>query len=164
MTPAYTLVVTLHVLAAMVWLGGMFFLALVAPIVREVGDDALRARLFEKLGRRFRDVGWACILVLLVTGVLQLRSRGYWGMDVLGNPAFWATRLGFVLGAKLLLVTVMLAVQAVHDFRIGPAAGVAEPGTPEALRLRRTAALMARGSAMAGLVLIWFAVRLARGG
>ena len=39
----YNLVVTLHVLAALFWLGGMFFLALVgAPVLRAVEPPELR--------------------------------------------------------------------------------------------------------------------------
>src|SRR5690554_4486628 len=47
----YHLNVTLHVLAALLWLGGMFFLAVVgAPVLRKVEPAALRARLFQELG------------------------------------------------------------------------------------------------------------------
>ncbi|MDH5759243.1 MAG: DUF4149 domain-containing protein [Gemmatimonadota bacterium] len=161
----YIFNVTLHVLAAMIWLGGMFFFALVgAPTLRSLEDDALRARLFHDLGTAFRTVGWVCIAVLLVTGVGNLHFRGMWGMEIWSDSRFWGSPMGRSFFWKLVTVGVMLAVQLVHDFNVGPRAGRAKPGTPEALRLRRAAAWMGRVNGVAGLVLLYFAVRLARGG
>ena len=43
----YFINVTIHVFAALLWLGGMFFLAAVgAPVLRRVEPPALRAELF----------------------------------------------------------------------------------------------------------------------
>jgi copper resistance protein D len=62
-----------HVLAAIVWIGGMLFVALVlVPVVRAQADPVLRARLFHQAGVRFRAVGWAALLLLLVTGLANL--------------------------------------------------------------------------------------------
>ena len=160
----YVPTVALHVLAAMLWVGGMLFFAIAAPVLRQVADDRLRAGLFDGLGRRFRLVGWICVAVMLATGVLQLRLRGWWG------PAFWngrsllGTTLGITLLWKLGLVAFMIAVQAVHDFRLGPRAGLATPGSDEARRLRTRAAALARLNAFAAIALVYAAVRLARGG
>ena len=161
----YWLSVTLHVLAALLWLGGMFFLALVgAPALRTL-EPALRQRLFRDLGQRFRSVGWVSLALLLVTGVLNLHYKGWlhWD-DTLGNAAFWRTPTGAALAWKLGAVAAMLLVQAVHDFALGPSSSRAVAGSPEALRLRRRAALLARASALLGLVIVIAAVRVARGG
>lgn len=166
MTVTYHLVVTLHLLAAMLWLGGMFFLALVgAPILRALEPPSLRQRLFHELGLRFRAVGWWAIGVLLITGVFLLQFRGLlrWS-GVLGDPAFWGTSFGRALAAKLLAVALMIAVSFAHDFIVGPEAGRVTAGTPRAIALRRRAALMARANAVAGILLVLAAVRLARGG
>ncbi|HEX6062573.1 MAG TPA: DUF4149 domain-containing protein, partial [Longimicrobiales bacterium] len=85
---AYLLNVTLHIFAALIWLGGMFFLALVgAPALRTVESPHLRAQLFKIIGERFRTVGWVCIAVLLITGLLNLHFRGFlsWTMLSSGN-------------------------------------------------------------------------------
>ena len=164
MTTVYFLTVTLHVLAALVWLGGMFFFAIVAPILRGIEDDALRASLFDSLGRRFRTVGWVCIAVLLATGVTQLRLRGWWGDAFWGASAVWGSALGRALAWKLGLVAMMLTVQGVHDFWLGPAAGRATPSSEGARVLRMRAAWLARINAFLGLLLVYFAVRVARGG
>lgn len=165
MPPAYYASVTIHVLAAMTWLGGMFFLALVgAPVLRRIEPASLRQQLFTDLGTRFRSVGWLAIAVLVLTGLLNLHFRGvlHWS-GALGEAAFWRTGFGHALGAKLFAVLAMIAVSFVHDLWLGPAAGRAAPGSRAALTLRRRAALLARANAAAGVVVVAAAVRLARG-
>jgi copper resistance protein D len=161
----YHLNVTLHVLAALFWLGGMLFLGLVgARVLRTVEPPALRAELFRRLGHAFRNTGWIAIGVLLLTGVANLHFRGMLSMRVLGSGAYWATPYGQALGWKLVTVTLMVGISAVHDFVDGPRASRATPGSPDAVRLRRRAALLARANAVIGVVLVFAAVRLARGG
>ncbi len=101
---------------------------------------------------RFRALGWWAIGVLLLTGLLNPRLRGWW-IDT-----------GHALAWKLGLVAFMLVVSAVHDFVIGPRAGRAAPGSPEAMTLRRRAAWAARINALAAVGLVVAAVQLARGG
>jgi uncharacterized membrane protein len=161
----YHLNVTLHVLAALLWLGGMFFLAAVgAPVLRRVEPPALRAELFQRLGLQFRTVGWGAIAVLLVTGTFNLAFRGILSWEVLTNGAFWASPYGHALAWKLGAVAAMVVTSALHDFVYGPRATRAAAGGPEALRLRRRAAVLARANAVFGIVLVVAAVRLARGG
>ncbi len=159
----YFVNVTVHVFAAILWLGGMFFLAAVgAPVLRRIEDEALRRDLFGTLGQQFRRVGWAAIWVLLLTGGLNLWFRGMLSWTVLGSGGFWQTPYGVALAWKLGAVAVMLAVQAVHDFLVGPASSSSAPGSPASARLRRRAALLARLSALAGVVVVVAAVRLTR--
>lgn len=165
MSALYYLNVTIHVLAAMLWLGGMFFLGIIgAPVLRAVEPPPLRQRLFQELGSRFRRVGWSAIAVLLVTGVLNLYFRDWlhWN-GVLGSAAFWRTSLGHSLAAKLIAVALMVSISAIHDFIHGPRAGRAAPGSPAAIAMRKRAALLARVNAILGVLLVIAAVRLARG-
>jgi uncharacterized membrane protein len=165
MSLGYAINVTIHVLAAMLWLGGMFFLGVVgAPVLRRVEPAPVRQRLFHELGLRFRTVGWVAIAILVVTGIGNLHFRGWLHASVLGSAAFWSTGTGHALAWKLASVTAMIVVSAVHDFVLGPAAGRVEAGSPRALELRRRAALLARANAIIGVVIVVAAVRLARGG
>lgn len=164
MSGSYYAVVTIHVLAALLWLGGMLFLgAIGAPVLRAIEPPALRQRLFHELGLRFRTIGWIAIATLVTTGVLMLRARGllHWS-GVFGSVAFWRSALGMTLAAKLAAVTTMIVVSAVHDFLLGPAAGRVTPGSPGAIALRRRASLLARANALVGILLVLAAVRLAR--
>ena len=166
MPALYFVNVTMHVLAAMLWFGGMLFLGIVgAPLLRALEPPELRQRLFRDLGLRFRTVGWWSIAVLIVTGIVNLAYRDLlrWeGGGVLGSLAFWRTPFGHALAIKMLAVAVMLTVSAVHDFVIGPAASAAMPGSPESAALRRRAALIARVNALIGVIVVVAAVRLAR--
>lgn len=158
--------VTIHVLAAMLWLGGMFFIGVVgAPLLRAIEPPALRQRLFQELGTRFRRVGWWSIAVLVTTGIVNLyyRSWLHWH-GVLGSADFWRTGVGHALAAKLFAVSAMVTISAIHDFVQGPRADRATPGSPAAIAFRKRAALYARLNAILGVLLVIAAVRLARGG
>lgn len=163
MSAGYYVLVAIHVLAAMLWLGGMLFFGIVgAPALRAIEPPALRQRLFQELGRRFRTVGWSAVATLVTTGVLMLAARGLLHWRVLGSADFWRTTFGATLAFKLAAVTTMIVVSAVHDFLHGPAAGRATPGSPTAIAMRRRAALLARANALVGILLVLAAVRLAR--
>lgn len=114
----------LHVLAAIIWIGGMLFVALVlVPVIRAQADPGLRARLFHQAGVRFRAVGWAALLLLLVTGLANLWMRPY---------LLTLSRFQWKLG----LVVVALALSVLHDFVLGPRAGA--PGADPSMRVWAT--------------------------
>lgn len=163
----YHLSVYLHVLAAVVWVGGMLFLALVAvPVLRGLPDRE-RAELVSRLGERFRPVGWMCIGLLAITGVLNLAYRGVsWESAVTGR--LWQSPFGQVLAWKLLLVAGMVALSAWHDFVLGPrSARLARAGGPAdevaRVRLRRRASWVGRVNAVLALGVLAAAVMLVRG-
>lgn len=164
MSLGYHVSIFIHVLSAVVWLGGMIAFALLAPILRDTPDLEARQRVFERLGRRFRMVGWICLAALVVTGTEQLRARGWWGSAFWGAQGLWGSPLGRALLGKFATVALMLVLQALHDFWLGPLAGRLPPDGEEARSVRRRAALLARVNALAALVLLWFAVVVARGG
>lgn len=166
MSSLYYANVTIHVLASMFWLGSMLFLGLIgAPVLRAVDPPALRQRLFQDLGLRFRSMGWWTIATLLATGVINLYYKGWLRWDgVFGSLEFWRTPVGHTLALKLAAVAMMMTVSAVHDFVLGPRAGRATPGSGESIVLRRRAAHVARANALLGVLIVAIAVRLARGG
>ena len=165
MRSLYLANVTVHVLASFLWLGGMFFFAVVgAPVLRHVQPAELRARLFEQLGYRFRTAGWVAIGILLVTGVLNLHFVGLLRWERLADPVLWDSPYGRALAWKLGAVAIMVTVSAIHDFVHGPRASRLAPGSPQALRARKRASWLARVNAVVGLVLVIAAGRLARGG
>jgi putative copper export protein len=128
---------SLHVLAAIVWIGGMLFIALVlVPVVRRL-EPAERVRLVQATGLRFRAVGWIALGLLLLSGLLNLGLRPY----LLGVPVFQA---------KLGLVVLALGLGVMHDFVLGPRAGA--PGADP--RLRRRASWVARANVLVVLVVV----------
>ena len=67
-----------HLLAVLTWVGGMLFVAVVlVPVARRLEDAALRTRLVQDVGRRFRTVGWIALMLIVATGFGNLaRSSG----------------------------------------------------------------------------------------
>lgn len=163
MRALYLANVTVHILAAMFWLGGMFFLGVVgAPALRAIEPAAVRQRIFQQLGVRFRSAGWWAIAILLITGTLNLYFRGWLHWSVLGSSDFWTTPVGHALAFKLLGVAAMILVSSIHDFVLGPRAGRAAPGSPQAISFRTHAAHLARLNALLGVLVVVAAVILAR--
>lgn len=135
----------IHVLAAVTWLGGMLFIALVlVPVSRRVPDPRLRVDLISQTGKRFRAVGWIALGLLVVTGILIL-SRRPW---LLRAPAFQL---------KAVLVVLGLGLSALHDFVLGPRASGLPPADTAPRRrvtwLARINMLLVLGVVLLGLYL-----------
>lgn len=162
----YLMSVWLHILAAAIWVGGMVFLSLVlVPVVRRAEYRGMAASLIRRTGLRFRWVGWACLGVLLATGMFNLAYRGMTRADVwsgrLWHGSYWS-----ILGVKLLLVGLILFLSGLHDFVIGPRASVlwqSTPLEPKAWRARRQAGWIGRINLILGLGAMACGVMLARG-
>lgn len=166
MKALYLLAVWLHILAAATWLGGILFLVFVlVPVTRQPAFRAGAGALIEATGRRFRWVGWMALGLLAASGVVQLAYRGFAWADV-WSGRLWQGPFGQMLGLKLLLVAGILLLSALHDFGVGPRATTAwqaKPGSPEARRLRRQAAWIARINLLLGLSAVALGVMLVRG-
>lgn len=161
----YQVSVYLHIIATVVWVGGMLFLALVAvPATRNL-SPAERGAIFSALGRRFRTVGWICIALLLITGPLNLGFRGY-SWESLSSGQMFSGEFGQTLAVKLILVAVMVALSLTHDLILGPASAraLANPATVHtAAALRRRTSWLARFNLVLGLLVVASAVALVRG-
>lgn len=95
-----TIRLSLHVLGACVWVGGQIVLLALLPTVRTLGPDAPAT-----VARRFNQVAWAGLALLVVTGVWHLLT-----IDVGSRTtAYHAT-----LGLKLALVALSGGGVAVH--------------------------------------------------
>lgn len=108
------LVLWLHVIAAMFWVGGQLFLVLVVlPVLRKVLTEGERIRIAAQTGRRFAALSTIALAVLLITGPL----------NAINLHVTWSivrdTEWGHVLVAKVLLVLVMLAITIVHGAYYG---------------------------------------------
>jgi uncharacterized membrane protein len=122
-----TALVIVHLLAAIVWVGGTIALVFVAvpPVQRLEGEE--RGLLLRELGRRWRPIGWSALGVAIATGIaLAVRD------DVFaGAPA----RADWVFGVKAALVGLLVAGAYLHDYVLGPGlARQIRAGEPQTLR------------------------------
>jgi uncharacterized membrane protein len=101
-----------HLLAAIVWVGGTVALVFVAVPPAQRLEGELRARQLRELGRRWRPLGWSALGVAVATGA---------GLAATDHAFDTAPRdFDWVLGAKGLLVGLLVAGAYLHDYVLGP--------------------------------------------
>lgn len=123
---AFALPYSLHVLAALVWVGGMFFAWMILrPAVVTALEGPNRLRLWVEVFPRFFTWVWIAIAVLAITGVGMLHMR-FNGLD--GAPRYVQVMIGggiamialFIRVHTLLLPELRKAVEA-QDWPTGAA-------------------------------------------
>lgn len=161
----YMLSVYLHILAAVVWVGGMAFLVLIVVPYLRSGDRAAAARVLSATGLRFRTVGWVCFVLVLVTGSFNLWSRGV-RLTSFADHGWLATPFAHAVLYKLTVFASVLLVSAVHDFWLGPRATALlarDPTAPRAASMRRAASLLGRANVLLALLLVALGEIIVRG-
>ena len=112
MSPEWRVVVlSLHLLATVVWLGGLSVLVLlvVPALNRAVSSNPLLYTLLASLRRRFAPVGNLALLVLIVTGLFQMTD----------NPAYGGLlRFDNTWSVVLLVKHILIALLAVLGLAI----------------------------------------------
>jgi putative copper export protein len=86
-----TVRLSLHILAAAVWVGGQFVVAGLLPTIRSLGSDAPR-----RVARAFARLQWPAYAILLATGAWNVAAVQS------GQPSAWEA----VLGAKIAVVVI----------------------------------------------------------
>jgi uncharacterized membrane protein len=83
----------LHMLATVVWIGGLAALAIfVLPAARSALDPPAYATFLSKLQSRFDPLGWFCLAILAGTGLFQMSaSPSYQGFLTIENR--WAAAI-----------------------------------------------------------------------
>ena len=77
---AFALAYSLHVLAALIWVGGMFFAWMILrPAAMTALDGPPRLKLWAEVFQRFFVWVWVAIVILPISGVglLQIRFNGF---------------------------------------------------------------------------------------
>jgi putative copper export protein len=82
---------SVHVLAATVWVGGQIVVAGLLPTVRSLGADAAK-----RVARAFGRIQWPAYAVLVATGVWNVFAAKR------GQPTAWGTVLGVKIGVVIL--------------------------------------------------------------
>ncbi|MEZ4224808.1 MAG: DUF4149 domain-containing protein [Polyangiaceae bacterium] len=162
----YLVSVWLHILCAVVWIGGIAFLMLVVvPWLRGSGGQVQAGAFLRETGRRFRNVSWVCFVTLLLTGTYNLWMRGV-KLGDFTDGVWLASSFGHTVVLKLAVFALVIGISLTHDLVLGPrATRVMDrgPRSPEALALRRKATLLGRANAVLALVLVALGVLIVRG-
>jgi len=107
MTP-YAFVYSLHLLAALVWVGGMFFAWMILrPAAVAALEVPARLKLWLEVFPRFFYWVWAAVLVLPVTGIGMLHMR-FSGFD--SAPRY----VHIMMGLYIAMLALFLRIQALQ--------------------------------------------------
>jgi len=102
--------VIVHLLAAMVWVGGTIALVFVGvPAIRTLEGEP-RGRAMRALGLRWRPLGYGALLVAAVTGIALAAHD--WSR---GRSPFQT-----VLWVKVALAACLVVVSYLHNYVLGP--------------------------------------------
>ncbi len=153
---ALSLAYWLHMLATVVWIGGLVALVvLVLPVASRILDSDRYAIFLEQIQRRLDPLGWLSLAVLLATGLFQLSSSpNYEGF--LSISSRWAV----VILIKHIMFFGMIAVSAYLTWGVLPslrrvamkrAKGI---GTEEAERFQKRETLLLRVNLILGIVIL----------
>jgi putative copper export protein len=92
---------SLHVLAATIFVGGQLVVAGMLPTIRSIGGDAPT-----RIARAFARLAWPAFLVLVATGIWNITAD---------DPSTKTSAWKVVLGVKIAVVVLAAAAAAIHQ-------------------------------------------------
>ena len=103
-----------HLMSAMVWVGGTIVLVFVGvPAIRKLEGEA-RATAMKALGRRWRPLGWSAMGIAILSGLWLTEIHGGF------NSAALSTDFDRTLILKSVLVVLLCIGALIHDYVLGP--------------------------------------------
>ncbi|MFQ5520507.1 MAG: CopD family protein [Candidatus Methylomirabilia bacterium] len=137
----------------MVWLGGLLFQShILLPVLMKDGQAAWGARLL----RRARPVSWVAVLVLVTTGLYNLRH--------LGLSVLTGTQAGTLLALKIFLVIVAVMLSAHRDFGVVPRLARELDSGHGGARQLRAIGWIDRAVILLGVAVLYLGLAISRGG
>lgn len=105
--------ITLHLLAAVIWIGGMFFAHMVLrPSALQLLEPPLRLSLWNSCFKRFFLWVWLSVILLPVTGYWMVFEI-YGGFDQSG----WPTRIMHISGLIMIVLFLYLFSSPYRNFK-----------------------------------------------
>jgi len=157
-TPTWALTIAywMHMLATVVWIGGLAVLTLlVIPAARRTLDDNAYAGILEKVQQRLDPLAWFSVLVLLGSGMLQMSANpNYQGFLAVNNQ--WA---GAIFG-KHIIFGLMVITSGIITWGIMPSMRRAAlrksrgQDVPEIASLQRREWLLLRLNLALGIIVL----------
>lgn len=146
------IILTIHILAATLWIGGMLFMVFVlSPYVRSLPNSV---EAFQKVGKRFSIIGtFIGLPVLFITGIGNMHSFGITFFDLFHRTSSYASTLHDKI--HLFLITLLLAL--IHDLYLGPRSHINE-------KFRILTRFVGVINLIIGILIIFLAVKLRFGG
>ncbi|MBI1846117.1 MAG: CopD family protein [Candidatus Rokubacteria bacterium] len=141
----------LHVLGVVVWLGGLMYQAhVLAPSARR-GDP----RAFSESARRARPVAWAALVIVVLTGFYNVTQLG-------PLERVMQTGAGLTLIGKFILVLVAVALSGQRDFAVVPRLARALAGGEDARGPLAAIMWLDRLVLVLGVVIVYLGLAVSR--
>ncbi len=157
MLPLWYLSVTVHILAAILWVGGQAFMILaLMPALREPAHRAVARTMLVSSIHRYGRVSTVCLHLLALTGLFNLWFRTGFNLQ---SPV---THAGLT---KAMLWLVLLAISLYHDKVLGKRtveAWARDPGGAETLALRRKSMLLGRVGFLLAVLMVFLGMWIVR--
>ena len=144
-------VVWLHVVAVVVWIGGVFYQGLAAPIAGR-GE---RARALLEVARSARPVTWTAVSVVVLTGFYNVTRLGPLAQVLESGAAL-------VLAGKFILVIAAISLGGQRDFGQLPRARAMLEGGEDPGPALRAMAWLDRLVVVLAAVIIYLGLALSR--
>jgi len=153
---ALSLIYWLHMLATVIWIGGLATLAiLVLPTARQTLDARSYAVFLQKVRKRLDSLGWLCLVILAGTGLFQMSSNpNYQGFLAISN------RWGLAILLKHILFLGMAGISAYLTWGLLPnlqriALRLSQgQNPPDVQRLFRQEAMLVRSNLILGVLIL----------
>lgn len=112
----------LHLLGAVIWVGGIIFILYIAiPSSRQVlGPDA--GKLMGEVSKRFTPVANYSILAIVIAGIVLTWKKGLWG-----GSFYFEGPQSIILFLKYLLALIMIGIHFYRGLVLAPRITAAEP-------------------------------------
>ncbi len=145
------LVVWLHVLGVVVWLGGLMYQAHVLMPAAKRGQ----IQPFAEAAARGRAAGWVALALVVLTGLYNVTQLG---------PVEQVMRsgAGLLLAGKFMLVLVLIALAGQRDFSYVPRLGRALGGIEDPKPVLRTIAVLDHVAVLLGVVIVYLGLAVSR--
>lgn len=146
------LILTIHIIIASFWIGGMLFMVLVlSPYIRKLPESV---KAYQEVGRRYSRIGTVIGLpLLLITGILNMKSFGFSPVELLKPSTVYTQTLQIKF--FFFLLTLILAV--FHDFYLGERSHRSE-------RIKKITRVVGVANLVIGIIIIYLATKLRFGG
>ncbi|HEV8641474.1 MAG TPA: CopD family protein [Methylomirabilota bacterium] len=140
----------LHVLGAVVWLGGLMYQA---HVLRPAEPGQVQA--FAEAARRGRPAAWAALALVVLTGFYNVTRLG-------PLEQVMQSRAALVLAGKFVLVLVVITLTAQRDFAQVPRLRRALGGAEDPAPALRAIAWLDRLALLLGAIIVYLGLAISR--
>ncbi|MDF3130781.1 DUF2269 family protein [Kiritimatiellaeota bacterium B1221] len=159
----YICLVWIHILCAMLWVGGMLFMTLMLiPALRGLKDPQLMRSLMQSVGKLYHRWGWGSLIVLFITGFMLLDYRGI-SHTQLASSEFWQSPFGTTLAWKLSFFVLVAVFSVIHDVSAIKSSKRENPTPEHRSKDRKLASWLGRVTLLCSLAIVVLGIMLVRG-